>query len=179
MQQQGKTCSMNSPLQDFVQEISVSEASLSGRVAPWHGLRKDFGCTFISASSGSLEQALSRDTEVQLVSGLQLRPNSFTSPIRTSKGENLRSLLQTCCSFREAWRRITLFWISHSLGGTTWVWEVGKRVIGCETSGVNMPHDVQHPLLKSAGSHALTWGDIRQESLRMGSLCNICVCYRG
>lgn len=29
-------------------------------MAPWHGLRKDFGCTFISASSGSLEQALSR-----------------------------------------------------------------------------------------------------------------------
>jgi len=31
-------------------------------VALQQGLKKDFGCTFISVSSGSLEQALSRDT---------------------------------------------------------------------------------------------------------------------
>ena len=52
---------MNSPLQDFVQEISVSEVSLSSPVALQQDL-KDLYCTFISVSSGSLEQALSRDT---------------------------------------------------------------------------------------------------------------------
>lgn len=50
---------MNSPLQDFRQEISVSEASLSSAVTA-EGPRQDFGCMFIVASSGPLEQALSR-----------------------------------------------------------------------------------------------------------------------
>ena len=53
MWQQGKTYYMNGPLQDFVQEISVSEVSLSSPVALQQGLKKDLGCTFISVSSGS------------------------------------------------------------------------------------------------------------------------------
>lgn len=62
MRQQGKTYSVNGPFQDFVQEISVSKVSVSSPVALQQGLKKDFDFTFISVSSGSLEQALSRET---------------------------------------------------------------------------------------------------------------------
>lgn len=58
----GETLLHEWPTPDFVQEISVSEVSPSSPVALQQGLKTDFGCTFISVSSGSLEQALSRNT---------------------------------------------------------------------------------------------------------------------
>lgn len=47
------------------------------------------------------------------------------------------------------------------------MWE---EVIGCEMSGVNIPHGIHHSILNSAESHPLTSCDIRQGSLQGSSL---------
>lgn len=125
---------------------------------------------FTMASSGSLEQTLSRDRHRYSCSGIA----ALTKELHfTHKGSERMEETSGLCSRHVAAsggheEGLQQFESMLSVGlGKCGMWE---KVIYCEISGVNIPHGVHHPALSSAESHPLTSCDIRQGSFQVSIL---------